>query len=304
MTPFGFDVSRRGMRVRGYTPRHGEDMEFHFNVVGPGYLEMMRIPLVAGRSITAEDRAGAPAVVVVNESFARRFWPGRNPLGQAISVSGPEGPWLEVVGVARDTKFVSLTDASRPFVYFPALQEPDWGVTLHVTGVGDVRRLAPAIRRAVQEAAPRWQVETLRTMDEQLGAALVPQRIAGAAMGLFGGVALLLASIGLYGVVAYAVAQRTREIGLRIALGATPSDVLRLMLRQGLVLTSIGVVVGLAAALAVTRLLSAFLLGTSVTDPAAFAVAALLLGAIAVTATYIPARRATRVDPMMALRYE
>jgi predicted permease len=301
--PLGMQGSRRGMTVQGYQPAEGEDMELPFNVVGPRYFETMGIALLRGRGITDADRAGAPGVVVVNETFARRFWPGRDPLGRQVSVSGPEGPFLTVVGVARDGRYGSLAEEPRPYAYFAALQEP-WGTVLHVRTSGDPRRVLPALRREVAAAAPGWTLEDPRTMEEQVGTSLFPQRAAGRVLTLFGALALLLASVGVYGVLAQSVAQRRHEIGVRMALGARAADVLRLVLRQGLAMVAVGVAIGLPAAWAAARLLGGFLLGTSPSDPAAFLATPLLLAAVAALASWLPARRATRVDPMTALRSE
>ena len=299
--PLGLDMGRRGVRVDGYRPRDGEDMEFHFSVVGPRYFETMEMPLARGRGFTDADRGGSPLVVVVNEAFAKRFWGDADPIGKRLSVDGPNGPWREVVGVARDGKYVSITESPRPFVFYPQLQIPD-GVTLHVRTAGDPRRLLAAVRREVETVAPTWMIERPRTLDEHIGASLLPQRIAAGILGAFGVVALLLAAVGLYGVVAFAVAQRTREIGIRVALGAESGAVLRLMLRQGLTLAGIGLVVGIPLAIGAAKLISGFLLGAGAADPLVFAGAAGLMAVVTLVASYIPARRAARVDPMQALR--
>lgn len=299
--PLGLDASRRQTMVEGYRPRDGEDMEFHYNVVGPRYFETMEIPLVRGRGFTDQDRQGAPPVVVVNEAFARKFWGDAEPLGKRLSISGDAGPWLEVIGVARDGKYVSITESPRPYVFFPALQVPG-GLKLHVRTTGDPRQLVPAVRREVAAVAPTWMAERPRTLEESVGASLLPQRIAAGMLSGFGVVALLLAAIGLYGVVAFAVAQRTREIGIRVALGAQQREVLRLMLRQGMMLAAIGLALGLPMAFAAGKLVSGFLLGTSASDPVVFLGAGAALGIVTLVASYVPARRAARVDPMVALR--
>ena len=299
--PLGLDMGRRGVQVQGYRPREGEDMEFHYSVVGPRYFETMQVPLVRGRGFADADRRGAPPVVVVNEAFARRFWGNDDPIGKRISITGPNGPWLEVVGIARDGKYVSITESPRPFAFYPQLQVPG-DITLHVRTSGDPRRLLPAVRREVSSVAPDWMMERARTLEEHIGASLLPQRIAAGILGAFGVVALLLAAVGLYGVVAFAVAQRTREIGIRVALGAQSGEVLGLMLRHGMTLASIGLLVGLPMAMVGAKLVSSFLLGAGAADPLVFGGAAAALAAVTLLATYVPARRAARVDPMLALR--
>jgi predicted permease len=299
--PLGLDQGRRGLQVEGYRRREGEDMEFYYSVVGPRYFETMEVPLTRGRGFTDADRPGAPAVVIVNEAFAKRFWGDADPIGKRISRNGENGPWIEVVGLARDGKYVSITESPRPFVYYPQLQMPD-GVIMHVRTTGDPRGLLTAARREVAVAAPNWMIERPRTLEEDIGASLLPQRIAAGLLGAFGVVALLLAAVGLYGVVAVAVAQRTREIGIRVALGAQGGEVLGLMLRQGMTLAGIGLLVGVPLAFVGARLVSAFLVGSGAADPVVFVGAAGLLAFVTLVASYVPARRASRVDPMQALR--
>jgi predicted permease len=261
----------------------------------------MEVPLARGRGFTEQDRPGAPGVVVVNEAFARRFWPGADPLGKRLSIEGSDGPYLEVVGVARDGKYLNLAESARPYVFYPQLQNPS-GVTLHVRTSADPRSLTAAVRREVRAVAPTWRAENPRTLEDHIGIALLPQRIASGVLGLFGVTALLLAAVGLYGIVAFAVAQRTREIGIRVALGAGSTDVLRLVIRQGIVLVGIGLLVGIPLAWGAGRLISGFLLGDGPGDPLVFVGAAALLGLVALLATWAPARRAARVDPNVALR--
>ena len=175
--PLGLDMGRRGLQVDGYRPREGEDMEFHYSVVGPKYFETMEVPLVRGRGFTDADRKGAALVVVVNEAFARKFWGDADPIGKRISVNGPGGPWRDVVGLARNGKYVSISESSRPFVFYPQLQLAD-GITLHVRTTGDPRALLTAVRREVATVAPTWMIERPRTLEEHIGASLLPQRIA------------------------------------------------------------------------------------------------------------------------------
>ena len=303
LAPLGLESSRRSIQIDGYRPAQGEDMEFHYNQVGPAYFETMRIPLVRGRGFTDADRKGSALVAMVNETFARRFWPGEDPLGKRISSGGEGGQWREVVGVTRDGKYLSLTAETRPYVFLPALQEPG-GTVFHVRTSVVPASLRDAVRREVATVAPDWTVDNFRTMDEQIGVSLMPQRVAGTALSVFGGVALLLAAVGLYGVVAFSVASRAREIGVRVALGARRGDVVRLVLRQGATLVGLGVGVGLPLGWAASRLLSAFLIGRDSASVVSYALAAAVLGGIALFASWIPARRAASVHPMEALRSE
>ena len=299
--PLGLDMGRRSVGVEGYRPREGEDMEFHYANVGPGYFETMEVPLVRGRGFTDQDRPGAPLVVVVNQAFAKRFWGDADPIGKRLSLRGDSGDWLEVVGLARDGKYVSISESSRPFVFYPQLQQPD-NITLHVRTTADPHSVLAAVRREVTSVVPNWMIERPRTLEENVGASLLPQRIAAGILAAFGVVALLLSAVGLYGVVAFAVAQRTREIGIRVALGAQSDQVLELMLRQGLMLSGIGLLIGLPLAFGAGKLVSSFLLGAGAADPLVFLAAAASLVLVTLVASYVPARRAARVDPMVALR--
>jgi predicted permease len=299
-----FDGARRGVNVEGYARRRGEDMEVAFNVVGPGYFQTMQTPLVGGRDFTERDVRGAPGVVIVNETFARRYFPGQGALGRRLSVTGEHGEYLEVVGVARDAKYWSLGEEPRPFFSLPLLQHYQDGATLLVRTEGDPRPLAETARRELLALDRSLLVTETTTMTEHLGAALLPLRVASVASAVFGLLALLLASVGVYGVVAFFVGQRTREIGVRIALGAGRGDILRLVLGQSLTVVLAGIALGLAGAFALSRLLASFLFGVSATDLATFVGVAALLGLTSLLAAWIPARRATKVDPMVALRSE
>jgi len=302
--PLTIGAGRRSVAVEGYTPRQGEDMEFHDTKVGPGYFETMRVPLVEGRGFSEVDRAGAPEVIVVNEAFARRFWPGEEALGKRVSVSGAEGPFAEVIGVARDGKYVTLGEDPTPFFFMPLLQHPEARVTLVARTAGDPRRVAVALRAEIHALDPDLAIESIETVEQHLGLSLLPARIAGAVLGAFGLFGLLLASLGVYGVLAYAVSQRTREIGVRVALGAGGWDIVSLVLGEGMRLVAVGIGAGLVAALAVARLIRGFLYGLSPLDPLTFAGVACLFGAIAAIASYLPARRAARLNPVDALRAE
>jgi predicted permease len=275
-----------------------------FNVVGPRYFETMGTRLARGRDFTDADREGSPGAVVVNETLARTLWPDEDALGKRLSFEGSRGPFYEVVGVARDGKYRSLGDRSRPYVYRPLMQSYEPKMTLVVRTAGEPTALAGAVRTQLRALDPNLPLGEVKTLAEQFDLSLLPSRVAAWTLGGFGLLALALAAIGVYGVVSYSVAQRTREIGVRVALGATRRDVLRLALGDGLKMVAAGLATGLLLAFAATRLVAGFLYGVGATDPLTFAGVPLLLGAVALAAGYLPARRATKVDPMKALRYE
>ncbi|HEX6308422.1 MAG TPA: FtsX-like permease family protein, partial [Longimicrobiales bacterium] len=302
--PFSPRWGRRSTVIEGYTPREGEDMEFMFNGVGPGYFEAMGIRLRRGRDFTAADRVGAPGAVVVNETFVRRFWPGNTGIGMRVSLSGPEGPFAEVVGVAPDVKYRSLTEEPVPYIYYPALQQPgSLSKVLHVRTGSDPAPLVPALRREIRTLASALPMPQITTLTQQVGMATLLQRIAGIVLGVLGALAIAIATIGLYGVIAYSVAQRTREFGIRTALGAAAADVQRMVLGQGLRLAAVGAAVGVALALVLARLIRTMLLVSPMDPVAVLGVVVVLLGAT-LLASWIPARRATRSDPLLALRAE
>ena len=303
--PLSLGGERRSLRVEGYAPGPGEDMELHSSFVGPGYFETMRTALARGRGFTANDAPGAPGVVIVNEAFVRRYWPGRDGLGERVVAGDRTGDVpLEVVGVARDGKYTSLGEEPTPFVFYPHRQLHRAEMSVVVRAQGDPGALAPAVRREVAALDPSLPVYDVKTLVAHLGTALFPARAAAALLGLTGALALLLAAIGLYGVLSYAVALRTREIGVRVALGAERSDVLALVVGRGLRLTGIGVAIGLALCLGVTRFLSFLLYGISPLDPLTFAAIPALLASVALVAAWDPARRALRIDPAVSLREE
>ena len=274
-----------------------------FNIVGPNYFRTLGIPLLRGRDFTERDDERAPAVVVVNETFARRYWPKQDPIGKRVR-RGPDTPWLQVVGVARDGRYYRATDEPEPYVFIPYLQRPEPQMRLQLRTDGDPALLAPRVRELVRELDPNVTVGTMRTMEEVFGRSVRRFTTNAMLVGALGTLALLLAAVGLYGVMAYAVAQRTREIGLRMALGARSGDVLRRVTGQGARLALVGMALGAGGAYALSRLLERFLYGVTAKDAPAFALAAAVLGAAALLASYIPARRASRVDPMVALRAE
>ena len=300
--PLGGGVSRQGMRVEGYQPRPGEDMEFANNRTTPGYFRLMGIPLVAGRDFEPGDRAGAPGVAIVNETFARRYWPGVDPLGRQLRWPGRE-QLFTVVGVARDMTYGRVGEEPRPYFYLPYEQDPSSWMALHVRQAGGASAVMEAAGRLARELDPDVPV-SVETMDERVARQLTAQRTAAALLSLLGGVGLLLAGTGLYGVLAFSVAQRSREFGIRLALGASAGRVQRMVVSEGVIVTGAGVVVGLIAAGAVTRLASRVLFGVSAVDPLTLAAVVVVLAAVAASAGWVPARRATAVNPADAIRQE
>jgi predicted permease len=291
--------------AEGKSAEGDEGMSTGFNLVGPDFFRTMGTQLVRGRDFTEADREGAPGVAVVNETLAALLWPGEDPLGKRVSFTGAGGPFLEVVGVARDGKYRSLGDRSRPYIYRPLMQSYEPRMTLVVrTSAADPHALVGAVREQLRGLERNLPVADVRTLEEQFDLSLLPARVAAWTLGGFGLLALALAAIGIYGVVSYTAAQRTREIGVRMALGARRRDVLRLILGEGMSMVGVGLGLGLLLSFAVTRVLGGFLYGVSASDPLTFVGVPALLGAIALTAGYLPARRAAKIDPMVALRYE
>ncbi len=271
--------------------------------ISPGYFQAMDTRLVQGRDFTDQDDEKAVRVAIINEAFARRFWPGEDPLGKQFSLGGPDAPKLQVAGVAEDGKYAGLNEDPKPFVYRPIWQSFSGSTSVVVRTEAGSEQLVAAVRREVQQLDSHLPVSS-STLIERMSLPLLPARIAASVLGSFGLLALVLAAIGIYGVMSYSISKRTREIGIRMALGAEKTDVLKLVMGQGIMLTLAGLAIGLATALALTRLIKSLLFGVSAVDPATFAIALLILAAVALVACYLPARRAAKVDPMIALRYE
>jgi predicted permease len=274
------------------------------NSAGPGYLQTLGVPLLRGRDFTHADTAGAPLAVIVNEQMARRFWPGEEALGKRFRFFGDE-EFSTVVGIARTANYNGVGEVPIPFIYQALRQNYTPAATLHIRADGHAAGLAPAVRARILEIDPTLSVFNIQTLEDQVAQTLGPLRMNVIMLTAFGGLALLLAAIGLYGVASYSVSQRTREIGVRMALGARPAAVLRLVLGQALALVLIGLAAGLAIAYPGSMLIAPGLLpAANPRDPATFAATATLLGAIALVASWLPARRATRIDPLLALRAE
>jgi putative ABC transport system permease protein len=286
-------------------PPPGQAPGTSVRVANAGYFDALGIPLLRGRNFTDIEDSEARHVTIISEAMAREHFPGEDPLGKRITVDMFDKPTpTEIVGIVGDVRYDSLTDKARPTVYFPHPELTYSFMTLAVRTVGDPAEMAPAIRRELSAIDPDQPVSDVRTMNQVMADTLARARFNTLLLALFAGLATLLAAVGIFGVMNYSVALRTREIGIRMALGAQPGRVLMLILRQGLILTLIGIGLGLIGAFALTRLMSSLLFGVEATDPATLAAIVLLLTLVSLIACYIPARRATRIDPMNALRYE
>ena len=278
--------------------------------VSPDYFRALGAPLITGRYFTSADRADAPKVTVINQTLARRYWPNENPVGKRIKTGGaerPKNPWMEIVGVVGDVKYSGLDAAPEMVLYQPAEQEA-WSSMYLVlrtsSKLGDPTALASTVQNTVWSLDKDVPVAHIRTFDQLLSESVQQPRFRTVLLEVFALIALSLATVGIYGVLAYSVSQRKHEIGIRIALGAHRRDVFALVVGQGMLLTLAGVIIGLAASLALARFLSTLLFAVRPTDPFIFIISPLVLACVALLACYIPARRAVRVDPMVALRYE
>nr|MBA3715530.1 ABC transporter permease [Pyrinomonadaceae bacterium] len=284
----------------------GQAPSINHCVITPNYFGAMGITLLMGRDFTDADARDAAKVTIIDERLAREYWPNESPLGKRVRFGPPEDnePWHTIVGVAGEVKHESLNLTQRKSVYLPHAQISIGGMALAVRTRAYPESLAAAIRDQVKELDPNQPVTAVRTMSEVISRSVWQPRLYAILFGVFAAVALLLASVGIYGVMSYTVAQRTHEIGIRMALGAGRGDVLRLVITQGMWLVLVGVGIGVLASLALTRLMQSLLFGVGATDPVTFAGVTVLLAAAALIACYVPARRATKVDPMIALRYE
>jgi predicted permease len=259
----------------------------------------MRIPFVHGRDFNERDQEGAPGVVIINETMARRYWPGGDALGRRLKLAKD---WLVIVGIAKDVKNRSLREAPQPFLYLPLLQDYRSNMILVARTAVEPEQMSQSVRAEVAALDPEIPIFDVKTLEEHVGISLFLQRMAATLLSIFGLLALSLAAIGLYGVMAYSVSQRTRELGIRISVGAERRDIFKLIVGQGLAISVVGLLAGLVASLAVTRLTANLLYGVSTTDPVTFIGIALLLLCVTLLACYFPARRATKVDPTIALR--
>jgi putative ABC transport system permease protein len=280
------------------------------STVTPEYFGVLKIPVIRGRVFTeADDSKGLP-VAIINETLARRYWHGEDPIGQQIRLVPAQGlssaaePWATIVGVTGDVKSDGFDQASAPYLYFPAYQQPSYSLVVYLRTTVDPGTLGDLIRREVQGVDPSVPVFAVHTMDDVISKYLADRRFALELLGVFAGVALLLASIGIYGVMAYTFSQRTNEIGIRMAMGAQRRDILRIAVGEGAVVVAIGVVAGLAGSAMLTRFLQSMLFDVKAIDPITCAAIGGLLTAVTLLACLVPAHRATRVDPLVALRHE
>jgi predicted permease len=291
------------LQIQGYVPGPNENMKIYRNLVSPGYFDLMKIALLAGRDFNLRDDTTNQPVMVVNQTFAQRFLSGKEPVGQKVQ---GWGEWFTIVGVVQDSKIYRLTESSPAYFYVPIRQiyRPEMGLKFYVRTSAPVNDAVAALRREAQGVDPAVPVYGAMPLEEYIAGSLFPQKIAASLLGTLSSIALLLAAIGLYGVMAYSVAQRTNEIGIRVALGARPLDVLRMILRESLKLAVPGLIVGAVLAGALARVVSASLVEVSPGDPAIYAAAGVFTIFITLCAAAEPARRAAQVDPMVALRYE
>ncbi|HEV2687991.1 MAG TPA: ADOP family duplicated permease, partial [Bryobacteraceae bacterium] len=293
--------------VEGRVPRAGENfLNADIRVVGGHYFQAMEIPLLRGRLFNDQDIATNPRVIIVDEFMARELWPNQDAIGKRIHSGGLESksPWQTVVGVVGRVKQYALDSDSRIAYYIPHTQNPSRALTVVLRSGSDPAALTASVKKEIREIDPDLPVYQIRTMTNRVDESLARRRFTMSLLGIFAAVALVLAAVGIYGVMAYLVNQGTREIGIRIALGATQPGILGLVVRQGMTLALTGVASGLAGAFVLTRFLRSLLFGVNATDPITFVGMSLLLAAIALLASYIPARRAARIDPMVSLRCE
>jgi putative ABC transport system permease protein len=297
--------SGRGLVIEGLQPdSSGNGPNADYRVISPDYFKTMGIPLIKGRVFAERDNSEGSDAVIINRTMADRYWPGEDPLGKRMQVGIDGDPMMQIIGIVEDVKHFGLDSQARPEFYVPYEKDPWPFMTVVVRGTSDPKSLAGAMRSEVWAVDGDLPVPDIKTIDQLLSASVARRRFNMLLLAVFGGVALVLAAVGIYGVMSYSVTQRSHEIGIRMALGAKPSDVLKLVVGQGMTLALIGVGIGLIGAFAMTRVMTSLLFSVGATDPLTFAVISVVLTGVALGACFVPARRATKVDPMIALRYE
>jgi putative ABC transport system permease protein len=301
---FGFSMAMR-VGIEGQPPPPPDQpASVPIEDVTPEYFGTMGIPLLGGRNFTDQDASRAPKVAIVSEAFVHRYFQNTSPIGHRVQLGGGQGDWVSVVGVVGDVRQLGLDQGIRPQVFRPLLQDPQGSMTVVVRTGSDPEGLILPVQNAVWALDKDQPIAEVATMDHWLSDSLASRRLNMLLLGIFAALGLALATVGIYGVISYSVTQRTHEIGIRIALGAKRGDVLQLVVGQGFALTFMGIAIGLAGALGLTRFLSSMLYGIRAADPLTFAGVSMILAGVALLASYIPARRAMKVDPMVALRYE
>ena len=275
--------------------------------VSAGYFNVLRVPFVSGRAFTESDRAGAPGVVIISEALSRRYFRNQDPVGKRMRIGGPERPdmpWLEIVGVVKDVKYDGLRGSTEPAYYLPYAQMPARGQDIVIRTAGDPLSILPMVRAEINAIDPAVPILRATTLDERMSEAVGEPRFQTTLLLVFSSIALVLAAVGIYGVLSYSISLRTHEIGVRISVGASRGDVLRMVIGEGMALATIGITLGIIGSLALTQLLATMLFEVSPHDPATYAGVSLVMAAVTLLACFIPAGRATRVDPIVALRNE
>jgi predicted permease len=300
VTPLGYGTySSTPIAVDGYQPPLEEQPTVEYNQVSPDYFATLGIPLLSGREFTRADDENAPLIAIVNQTMTARYWSGQDPINRRLQV---KGRWVRVVGVAADSKYQSMRESPTPFFYVPLLQDFVGGPALNIRTTQPLQSISAALLREVHALDGNLALFEMITLQERVDRSTSPQLVAVTLVSILGGLALLLAAVGLYGVMSYAVAQANRELGLRMALGAGAANLFRLVISRGLRLTAVGVLCGATAGLALTRLFGTLLYNVSPTDPLAFASAVVVMTITSVAACLVPAWRATRTDPARVLR--
>jgi putative ABC transport system permease protein len=303
LTDFDIEVS---FNVEGRPPyKPGEELVADYTAVGSDYFQTMNIALLRGRVFTGSDTANSPSVMVISNAFAKYFFPNEDPIGRRIILDGPNKTPREIVGIVEDVRRKGLDREVQPEMYFSHVQKPERRMNLVIRSTGpDASKLTPAVRAEIKAFDPKQIIWRTQTLEQLLSTSVAPRKFNMLLLGIFAGVALVLAAVGLYGVMSYSVSWRTQEIGIRMALGANRTDVLRMVVRQGMTMTAIGLALGLIGVFALSRVMVGLLYGVSPTDPLTYTGVSIVLLVVALLACLIPARRATRVDPIVALRSE